>query len=659
MSEDADLPEDDEAPANEEEAEARILKAAHDDWRRCTEYFADNYQDYRDDVRFARLGIQWDEDVARKRKEAGRPALVINKLPPFIRQVVNDARQNKPQIKVLPQDSNADPETADIYSGLIRNIESASDADVAYDTALDCAATGGFGFFRLNLAYAHDESWEQDIVFERIANPLMVYGDPDSQAADSSDWNIAFVGEMIEKKEYKRRFPDAEPIDFEAWPDSAGQWREGDKVLVAEYWTREETRKPILLLSNGQVVDQKAYEKNAEDYQARLIVPQGEPRDVVCYKVTQYIVSGGAVLATTEWAGKYIPIVPVYGEEVNIDGRRILRSLIRDAKDAQVLYNVSRSASAEYVSLAPKAPYLVEENSLVQPEKWDTANQQNWAYLEVKKGSQMPQRQGMPSPATGPLQEALTSSDEMKGIIGIYDAGVGARSNETSGVAIRARVQESDTATFHFIDNLSRAIRHAGRVLIDLIPKVYSAGRVIRILGEDGEPTTVKVAEGDEAAAAAQVKDEQGKRIEAIYALGVGRYDLTVSVGPGFNTRREEAATQMIEAARAFPGFVEIAGDLMAKNLDWPGADEIADRWKAMMAQKQGGQGQPQQPPPDPAAMVKAQTDQFTAQTTAAQNQEKLRIEAFNAETQRLKTMHEISQPSRLRVPQPADFSGA
>lgn len=661
IEDDADLPEEDDLPENEEEAEAALLKRAHDDWRRCTDYFADNYRDYRDDVRFARLGEQWDEKTLEDRKTAGRPALVINKLPPFIRQVVNDARQNKPQIKVLPQDSDADPETADIYSGLIRNIESASDSDVAYDTALDCAATGGFGFFRLNLAYAHDESWDQDIVFERIANPLMVYGDPDSQAADSSDWNICFVGEMIEKKEYKRRYPDADPVDFEAWPESAGQWREGEKVLVAEYWTREETRKPIVLLSNGQVVDLEAYETNAEQYQLDGVFPQGEPRDVVCYQVTQHIVSGAAVLATTEWAGRYIPIVPVYGEEVNIDGRRYLRSLIRDAKDAQVLYNVSRSASAEFVSLAPKAPFIVEENSLVQPEKWDTANQQNWAYLEVKKGSNLPQRQGMPSPATGPLQEALTSSDEMKGIIGIYDAGVGARSNETSGVAIRARVQESDTATFHFVDNLSRAIRHAGRILIDLIPKVYSAGRVIRILGEDGEPTTVMVAEGEEAAAAAQVKDAQGKRIEAIYALGVGRYDLTVSVGPGFNTRREEAATQMIEAARAFPGFVEIAGDLLAKNLDWPGADEIADRWKAMMETRQGGQGQaqPQQPPPDPAALVKAQTDQFTAQTNAAQNAEKLRIDAFNAETARIKAMHEISQPTRLRVPEPADFSGA
>ncbi len=650
--------ESDELPENEEEAEAALLRQAHDDWKRCTEYFADNYRDYRDDVRFARLGEQWDDTVKKDRIRLGRPALVINKLPPFIRQVVNDARQNKPQIKVLPQDSNADPETADIYSGLIRNIESSSDSDVAYDTALDCAATGGFGFFRINLAYAHDESWEQDIVFERIANPLMVYGDPDSQAADSSDWNIAFVGEMIEKKEFKRRFPDADPIDFEAWPESASLWREGDKVLVAEYWTREETRKPILLLSDGQVVDQEAYETNLESFQSQGIVPQGEPRDVICYQVTQRIVSGGAVLAKTEWAGKYIPIVPVYGEEVNIDGRRYMRSLIRDAKDAQVLYNVSRSASAEFVSLAPKAPYIVEENSLVQPEKWDTANQNNWAYLEVKKGSQLPQRQGMPSPATGPLQEALTSSDEMKGIIGIYDAGVGARSNETSGVAIRARVQESDTSTFHFIDNLSRAIRHGGRILIDLIPKVYSAGRVIRILGEDGEPATVRVGENEEAQAAAQEKDEQGKRINAIYALGMGRYDLTVSVGPGFNTRREEAASQMIEAARAFPGFVEIAGDLLAKNLDWPGADEIADRWKAMMAQKQDGQGQ-QQPAVDPAALAKAQTDQFTAQTNAAQNAEKLRIDAFNAETARIKAMHEISQPTRLRVPEPADFSGA
>lgn len=647
---DRDAPDAEEKPSGED-ADTAILRRAHEDWQRCEDYWKDNRLEYEADVRFARLGEQWDPKALQRRKN--RPSLVINKLPPFIRQVVNDARQNKPAIKALPQDSSADPKTAEIISGLIRNIESASDADVAYDTALECAATGGYGFFRINTAYAHDESWDKDIVFERIANPLMVYGDPDSQAADSSDWNICFVAEMVPRKEYKKRFPGAAVDDFEIDDMWAPGWLENDHVRIAEYWVREQVQKPIVMLSNGQVVDLEAYQTNIVDYQSKGIFPQGEPRDVLCYEVTQYIVSGREVLKKQDWAGKFIPIVPVFGEEVNLNGKRIFRSLIRDAKDAQVLYNVSRSSSAEFVALAPKAPWIGPKGAFDHDQaKWETANVENHPFIEFN-GPQAPQRLGMPTAATGPLQEALTSSDEMKSIIGIYDAGMGSRSNETSGRAIIARQRESDTSTFHFIDNLSRAIRHAGRIIIDLIPKVYSAGRVLRILGEDGSVQNVPT--GPQAQPAGV--DAQGNRIEAIYALGTGRYDLTVSVGPGFNSRREEAATQMIELIRAYPAAAPIIGDLLVKNLDWPGADEIAGRLqRAMGAQQQGGQPQPEQP--DPAAMMQAQTAQMQTQIDAQQNAEKLRIDMFNAETARLKAVHEIQQPTRLPMPARADTNG-
>lgn len=626
-----------------------LLKQARDDLSRCEERERDNRAAYREDVKFARLGEQWDQRLKEQRRIDGRPCLTINKLPPFIRQVVNDARQNKPSIKVLPQDSGADPETAEIISGLIRNIESSSDADTAYDTALDNAATGGFGYFRINLAYAHDESWDQDIVFERIPDPLRVYGDPDSMAADSSDWNVAFVTELVPKKEFERRYPKAAPIDFSA-DCYANGWSENDSVLVAEYWTREPVRKAILLLNTGEVVEQSAYETNQEDYLLNGVIPVGEPREVLGHKVTQYVLTGAEVLEKNEWAGKFIPIVPVYGEEVVLDGRRHFRSLIRDAKDSQVLYNVSRTSSAEFVATAPRAPYLAEEGSLVDEGKWATANNAPYAYLEYKKGYAPPQRQGFPAVAIGPMQEALTAGDEMKAIIGIYDAGIGARSNETSGRAIMARQKESDTSTFHFIDNLSRAIRHAGRIIIDLIPHVYSAGRVLRILGEDGTPQSIQVGENPQ-----EGMNEQGERIQAIYALGLGRYDLTVTVGPSFNTRREEAATQMIELIRAYPDAAPIMGDLLAKNLDWPGADEIAKRMEAVTQRMNQGDAPEAPQGPDPAAVAKAQTDQFNAQVKAQQGAEKLQIDAYNAQTQRLRAAHQM-QPTRL--PRTPEYSG-
>jgi hypothetical protein len=646
-------------PENEEDYERAILDRAHKDWARASARWNNNRENYREDIRFARLDEQWDKGLARKRLETGRPVLTINKLPPFIRQVVNDARQNKPSIKVLPQDSQADPKTAEIYSGLIRNIESSSDADVAYDTALECAASGGFGFFRVNLAYSDDETFNQDIVFEAIPNPLNVLPDPDSQGADSSDWNICFVADMIPKEAFEAEWPDADPIDFETqnWPTS---WREGDRVLVAEYWRREAVQKELILLSDGSTALRETYEAQMAQYVPDGFSPSppypvGDSRMVTRHEVVQYLVTGHAVLRETRWAGRQIPIVPVWGEEVNLEGERHFRSLIRGAKDAQVLYNVNRTAAGEAVARAPVAPWLAEEGSIVDPGKWATANSENHAYLEFKAGKTPPQRVGMPQSPVANLQEALTASDEIKAIVGIYDAGIGARSNETSGRAIMARQRESDTSTFHFIDNLSRAIRCAGRIIIDLIPHVYTPGRILRILGEDGTPQIVQSGTQEEMQAAQQAMLEQQQNMQAVYALGTGRYDLTVTVGPAFNTRREEAATQMIELIRAYPAAAPLLGDLLAKNLDWPGADEIEKRLQAAMQQMQEPQA-PQQQGPDPAAMAKAETDRFNAQVKAQQGEQKLGIDAFNAETQRLRAAASLQRPTRL--PQTPGLSG-
>jgi hypothetical protein len=650
MTEDADKPE------AKTEAETLLVEAKKR-FKRHADAWDHNRVAFKEDVEFARLDKQWDEKLKKQRESEGRPCLTINKLRPFIAQVVNDARQNKPSIKVLPQDSKADPETAEIMTGLIRNIESSSDADVAFDTSVDNAATGGFGFFRVNLAYAHDDTFDQDLIFERVSDALTVYPDPDSESADGSDWNHCFVTRHYTESEFKQAFPDAEHTDFEA-EDYGDDWCDGDRIMVAEYWVREQSMRQIVLLGSGIVVDLADYRADPTKFGGAPIV--GQPRAVPTYRVTQHILSGAEVLSTTEWAGKFIPIIPVYGEEVVLEGKRYFRSLIRSAKDSQVMYNAWRNLSTELLALAPKVPFIGKKGAFdTDRSKWETINTTSHAYVEYD-GVEPPQRQQMGNPAAaGALQEALNASDDMKAIIGIYDAGIGARSNETSGRAIVARQRESDTATFHFIDNLSRSIRHAGRILIDLIPKVYTPGRVIRILGEDGTPDTVAV--GDAAQmqqaqmAAQQEAMEQQQAIQRIYDLGTGRYDLTVSVGPGYATKRQEAAEQMIEAARAFPGMMEVAGDLIAKNLDWPGAQEIAERLAARMGQAQQQQGQqapqaPAQPPFDPAKMAQVQVKQFEAQTKARQGDQKLQIDAANAETNRLRVANQIQQPTRLPV---------
>lgn len=642
-----------------------LLKEAQEAFAECEAAERENRSAARDDIKFARLGEQWDEGLKAKRLREGRPCLTINKLPPFIRQVVNDARQNKPAIKVQPQDSFADPETAEIISGLIRNIEASSDADVAYDTALECAATSGVGYFRINLAYACDDSWDQDIVFERVGNPFNVYGDPASEAADSSDWNVAFVTEMMPKAAFKRRFPKAGEIDWTGRETFAAQWREGDQVMVAEYWKRTQVKRQIVLLSNGLVMGLDDYEKQPE-LAAQGHLPVGAPRDVLSHKVTQHLLNGVEVLDTVEWAGKFIPIVPVYGEEVNLDGKRYFRSLIRDAKDAQVMYNAWRTASTELVALAPKAPFIGPKGSFDHDaDKWATANNASHAYIEYE-GPTPPQRQPFAGPPAGALQEALNANDDIKAIIGLYDASLGARSNESSGRAILARQREGDVSTFHFIDNLSRAIRHAGRILVDLIPKVYGEERIVRILGQEpGQIGSAKTGSPDAAKASQQQQqlrqqavaqnpqlEQQIPPVQRIYALAVGKYDLTVSAGPSFTTRREEAANQMIELMRANPAVAPVIGDLLAKNLDWPGADEIGRRLQAMLPPQIKGQ--------DPqAAMLKQQAEQAIGalkqqlaqgaqrlqqlEGDRSLDQRKLEIEAFKAETDRMEAEAKIA----------------
>ncbi|MDB5439745.1 MAG: hypothetical protein JWM33_2172 [Caulobacteraceae bacterium] len=639
-----------------------ILKEAREAFELAAEREADNRADALDDIRFSRLSEQWPEAVRRQRELEGRPCLTVNKLPAFIRQVVNDARQNKPAIKVSPEDSAADPHTAEIMTGLIRNIERSSDADTAYDIALDSAVTGGFGYFRINTEYACDDSFDQNLVIQAVPNPFSVYGDPYSQRWDSADWNSAFIVDLMPAEVFRRRFKGADPVDWESagYVGLPGPWFDDDRVRVAEYWTREEVIRKIVALSSGVLVDMDVYRAQKAMFDAEQVSVVGAPRSVRSHKVTQRLLTGAEVLETVDWAGKFIPIVPVYGDEVNLEGKRHFRSLVRDAKDPQRMVNYWRTTATELVALAPKAPFIGPKGAFATDAgKWETANSASHAYIEYDGGIP-PQRQAFAGVPAGALQEALSASDDIKAIVGMYDASLGARSNETSGAAITARKIEGDTSTFHFIDNLSRAIRHGGRILVDLIPRVYNTERVIRVLGADGE------------AQAVPLKTSVGVAgVERIYDLGVGKYDLTVDAGPSFTTKRVEAAEQMSQLIRAYPPAAPVIGDLLAKNLDWPGADEIAKRLRLLLppqlqagdagAVGTGESGAGVDPAAHMQARVQAMQTQQALQAQQAQalqlgqklqavladkslEQRKLEIDAFKAETERMRVMSDAER---------------
>lgn len=617
-----------------------------------------------EDLEFVKLGKQWPEGTEEKRRAEGRPCLTINRLPAFAKQVTNDARQNRPAIKCHPVGGSADRETAEILDGLIKNIEYSSNADVAYDNALDNSVHCGVGYVTVNIDYADADSFDKDIKIERVANVFSVYGDPASTAADSSDWNSAFIVDRLTEKEFKKRWPDAIAANFNSDDSRQEDWYEDDMIQIAERWLRTREKVKLLKLSDGSVMAEPEFLKLKDILQAQRIEVTGD-RETTQFKVTQRIITGAEVLEANPWVGKYIPIIPCYGDEVNIEGKRSFQSLFHFAKDAQRNYNYWRTATTELIALAPKTPFIGPSGAFdTDLEKWNSANTDSHAFIQFD-GPQMPQRQPFAGPPAGALQEALNASDDLKNIMGLHDASLGAQSNETSGRAILARQREGDVATFNFIDNQSRMIRHLGRILVDLIPKVYDVPRIVRCIKEDGSNYSVPVNQpvqqvqpppepgmqpGQQPQGAPPqfqpVDPSQQAEINGlikVFDLSAGKYDVTCESGPSFTTRREESAEQMMKFVQAFPQAAPIIGDMIAKNLDWPGADEMAKRLQGMLPP--GAQGQ------NPQIMQMQQQMQQMGQQlqqTQQQLQEKqseLQIKQFEAETKRL-ALQQSQQPT-------------
>jgi hypothetical protein len=546
------------------------LKDEIEEFSQYQDHWAETRNTMLEDLKFARLGEQWDEKTRDDRMRQGRPVLTINKMPSFARQIVNEARLNKPSIKIHPADDKADVKTAEVMNGLIRNIEYCSNAEVAYDTGLEYAVYCGVGYFRIDVEYSAFDSFEQDLVIERITNPLSVYGDINSTAADASDWDKCWITEMVSRESFELDYPDADPVSFSGDYDES--WTEEDDIRLAERWVRNQEETDLLMLNNGEVLLQDDYEPNKELLDSMGIVVVNT-RKTTQDKVTKYLLTASEILDTTEYPGKYIPIVPVYGEEFTVEGKRYFQSMFRHAKDSQRMFNYWRTNATELVALAPKTPYIGKKGSFdSDAANWATANTENHPYLEYE-GDITPERQPLPQIPVGALQEASSADMDMKSIIGIFDPGLGDnQKSDMSGKAIHEWKVESDTSNFHFLDNLSRSMRYAGRVLLDLIPHVYNEQRIIRIMGSDGEPENVPIGQQYESEGQSRVND-----------FSAGKYDLTVQTGPSFTTRRQEALKTMQSMVASAPGLMQVVGDLIAKNMDWDGADEIAKRLKAML----------------------------------------------------------------------------
>jgi hypothetical protein len=557
--------------------DSEILRIAKERYQTADKYWSPIYKLGEEDLEFV-SGDQWHPIDRQNREQDNRPILTVNKLPQHLNQVVNDQRQNRPAIKVSPVDDNADIETAKTIQGLIRNIQNDSNADAARDRAFEGAAGNGFGFYRIITKYVSPYSFDQKLQIARIADPFTVRIDPFSREPDGSDMKYGFVETFYSKDDYCAEFGESKLAEHADWNEShltSDGWVKDETARVCEYYTLDYDEITIVQYRN----------QNGEIFvQEQSQIPEGVVFEVLktrkskIPKVMHYKLNGLEILERTTFPGIYIPIIPVYGKEMIVKGKRILESLIRHSKDSQRMYNYMTTSEAELIGLAPKAPWIVAEGQIPDEYEsaWATANTKSHSKLVYKPTSHAgqpvppPMRNVYNVPTQAITSSRMQSSDDIKATTGIYDAALGAQAREVSGRAIERRNAQSQTSNYHFIDNLTRSIKHEGRILVGAIPYVYDAERCERILGEEGDEQVVKLN--------APHVQENGEQV--LYDLSVGEYDVNVETGPNFATKRQEAAAAMMDFTKALPQQAAVISDLVVKNMDWPGASELAERLK-------------------------------------------------------------------------------
>lgn len=554
---------------------------------------AENRQRAKEAIAFALDLDQWPASVAAERKAAARPTLTSPLPARYIRDIINQARMMRPAVRVKPVDNSGDLSTSLALEGIIRNIEYVSNADTVYDAALEQAVTGGFGYIRVSSDYAARDSFDLELLIERIPDQFMVYGDPASVAYDSADWDDCIVLSNRTEASLKAEYPGRK--SFEPFPADVTV-PEGT-ITVAEWFHREELPAELMKLSNGAVVWADDFEPV---YYAAMGVSVVETRQSSKLKVRRYVLDGSGELSADVWPGSYIPIIPVYGVDYISGGKRVLKGVVSDAQDAQIMDNYWASAATELVANAPKAPWLAEEGSLVAPEQWARSGRANIPYLTYRKGANPPQRLGSDPAPAATLMAQTNANNLVRSAMGM-DAG-GKVADITSG----GRPATDSLGNYHFADNLARAIRHVGRVLIDAIPHIYTGSRVVRILGE-----------GDKTGAVA-VQD---------LALDAGKYDTHVKVGDNYATRREETRYALTELVRTYPAAAPYVAPMLLDNLDLPGAETL----KAQLMSAAPNQQQPAQPTLDQQILLKqAQNAELKLQVEMARlnlDGEKLRLE--------------------------------
>ncbi|NDD52658.1 hypothetical protein EBZ39_02055 [bacterium] len=544
-------------------------------WRLVNDSDSTNRAEALQDVKFA-AGEQWPVEIQNSRNLESRPCLTINKIDAYIRQVTNQQRQQRPRIKVHPVNNLADYKIAQVIEGITRHIEINSNADTAYDTAFDYAVRMGWGYWRVNYRYVREDSFDQEIYIDPVENPFTVYFDPNSILPDGSDAERCLITTVLDKKVFREMYPGADDgANFQqrSTGDDSAAWITKEDIRLAEYFWIERERAKLYLLSDGTTsfADSDRFFERVEAAGLTVL----DERDSFRKAVKWAKMTAMEVLEEKTWAGKYIPVVPCYGAQVIVDDKRKKYGLVRFAKDPQRMYNFWRTSMTESVALAPKAKWLLAEGQ-------DEGHENEWAMANIKSMPVLRYKQkdieGVPAPApqrlqpepppAGIMESAAAISADLQMVLGILDPNQ-LPSGNISGKALMGQQAQVDLSNFHFYDNMTRSIRHTGKIILDLIPKIYDTQRVMRIIGSDGQPDMTII---NERIATDQVLND----------VTVGEYDVVMDTGPGFQSKRQQAVEAMMPLLTGNQELFNIAGDLVFRNMDFPGADVIADRLAAL-----------------------------------------------------------------------------
>jgi len=604
------------APIEGTEKQKKILTDLRERFDKAHDADEHNREEAMEDMKFVNIpGHQWEANM--KKERGDRPCYEFNKLRISAKRVINNMRQNRAAGKVRPVEGG-DKKGAEIREGLCRNILNRSDFDTVCDYAAEYQVAGGMGAWRVTTEYASDDVFEQDIWVRVIPNPFTLFSDPAAKMQMKEDARFWLLTERIPRTIYERKWKGKEVVDFPSHEfDDDEEWDSDEDVRICEYWYKEQAKRTLLQLVTGEVIDSESDEAQAIPDEAIKAT-----REVTVDEIWMVIASGHAILeGPTKWPGKRFPFVQIYGDYHIIDGTVHWGGIAKHSKDPQRSYNLARTHIAEVIAQAPQAKWWVTPTQAEGNEAtWKEAHIKNFPFLVYNNDPQVPGppvRMGGAELPIALINESQIAAEEINMVTGIYQADVGAPNQASSGRQEIARQHQGALATYNFEDNQAKGIQATWNILLDLIPHIYDTERHLRILGEDGADDYIDINKF--------VPDPQTGKPIMINDMTHGKYDCTVTIGPNFSTKRQEATELLQGLGQSFPDIWTVAGDLIMKAMDLPYSDQLAERMQVLLPPQvqQIINGDNDMPPEVMAAM--AQAEQAMAQAeemmTAAQQE--------------------------------------